>query len=44
MSSKAIDVGNQLIQKIFKGPGTSKIDWRYLEYNKIDKNELQIRA
>jgi hypothetical protein len=27
-----------------KGPGTSKLDWRYLEHNKIDKNELQIRT
>ena len=27
-----------------KGPGTSKSDWRYLEHNKIDKNELQICA
>ena len=26
----------------FKGPGTSKIDWRYLKHNKIDRNELQI--
>ena len=25
-----------------KGPGTSKLDWRYLEHNKIDRNELQI--
>ena len=28
----------------FKGPGTSKLDWRYLEHNKIDRNELQIRT
>ena len=28
----------------FKGPGTSKLDWRYLERNKIDKNELQIHT
>ena len=27
-----------------KGPGTSKLDWRYLEHNKIDRNELQIRT
>ena len=26
-----------------KGPGTTKLDWRYLELNKIDRNELQIR-
>ena len=26
-----------------KGPGTSKLDWRYFEYNKIDRNELQVR-
>ena len=25
-----------------KGPGTSQLDWRYLEHNKIDRNELQI--
>jgi hypothetical protein len=25
-----------------KEPGTSKLDWRYLEHNKIDRNELQI--
>ena len=27
-----------------KGPGTSKLDWRYLEHNKIDRNELQIHT
>ena len=27
-----------------KGPGTSKLDWRYLEHNKIDRNKLQIRT
>ena len=26
------------------GPGTSKLDWRYLEHNKIDGNKLQIRT
>ena len=26
-----------------KGLGTSKLDWRYFEYNKIDRNELQVR-
>ena len=26
-----------------KGPETSKLDWRYFEYNKIDRNELQVR-
>ena len=26
-----------------KAPGTSKLDWRYFEYNKIDRNELQVR-
>jgi hypothetical protein len=25
-----------------RGPGTSKLDRRYLEHNKIDRNELQI--
>ena len=25
-----------------KGLGTSKLDWRYFEHNKIDRNELQI--
>ena len=27
-----------------RGPGTSKLDRRYLEHNKIDRNELQIRT
>ena len=27
-----------------KGPGTSKLDWRYLEDNNLDRNELQIRT
>ena len=27
-----------------KKPGTSKWEWRYLEHNKIDRNELQIRT
>ena len=26
-----------------KGPGTSKLDWRYFEHNKVDRNELQVR-
>ena len=26
-----------------QGPGTSKLDWRYFEHNKIDRNELQVR-
>ena len=26
------------------GPGTSNLDWRYLERNKIDRSELQIRT
>ena len=26
-----------------KEPGTSKLDWRYFQYNRIDRNELQIR-
>ena len=26
-----------------QGPGTSKLDWRYFENNKIDRNELQVR-
>jgi hypothetical protein len=25
-----------------KGPGTSKLDWRYFEHNKVDRNELHI--
>ena len=25
----------------FKGPGTSKLDWRYFEHNKVDRNELE---
>ena len=27
-----------------QGPGTLKLDWRYLEHNTIDRNELQIRT
>ena len=27
-----------------RGPGTSKLDWRYLENDKIMRNELQIRS
>ena len=27
-----------------KGPGSLKLDWRYLEHNIIDRNELQIRT
>ena len=23
-----------------KGPGTSKLDWRYFEHNKVDRNEF----
>ena len=26
-----------------KGLGTSKLDWRYFEHNKVDRNELQVR-
>ena len=25
------------------GPRTSKLDWRYLEHNKVDRNELRVR-
>ena len=25
-----------------KGPGTSKLDWRYFEHYKVDRNELQV--
>ena len=27
-----------------QGPGTSKLDWRYLEHYRMDRNELQIRT
>jgi hypothetical protein len=37
-------VGINPILSDFKGPGTSKLDCRYLEHNKIDSNELQIRT
>ena len=23
-----------------KGPGTSKLDWKYFDHSKIDRNEL----
>ena len=26
-----------------KGPGTSTLDWKYFEHNKVDRDELQIR-
>ena len=26
-----------------QGPGTSKLDWRYFDHHKIDRNELQVR-
>ena len=26
-----------------KEPATSKLDWRYFEHNKVNRNELQIR-
>ena len=26
-----------------QGPGTSNLDWRYFEHNKVDRNELHIR-
>jgi hypothetical protein len=39
-----ITVGINPILSDFKGPGTSKLDWRYLEHNKIDRNKLQIRT
>ena len=26
-----------------KGPGTSKLDWRYFDHHKSDMNELQVR-
>jgi hypothetical protein len=35
-------VGINPILSDFNGPGTSKLDWRYLEHNKIDRNKLQI--
>ena len=35
-------VGINPILSDFKGPGTSKLDGRYLEHNKIKRNELQI--
>ena len=25
-----------------KGQGTSKLEWRYFEHNKVDRNELQV--
>ena len=37
-------MGINFILSDSQGPGTSKLDWRYLEHNKIDRNELQIRT
>ena len=39
-----ITVGINPTLSDLKGPGTSKLDWRYLEHSKIDKHELQIRT
>jgi hypothetical protein len=37
-------VGINPILSDLQGPGTSKLDWRYLKHNKIDRNKLQIRT
>ena len=39
-----ITVGINPILSEPQEPGTSKLDWRYLEHNKVDRNELQIRT
>jgi hypothetical protein len=35
-------VGINLTLSDLQGPGTSNLNWRYLEHYKIDRNELQI--
>jgi hypothetical protein len=37
-------VGINLILSDLQGAGTSKLNWRYLEHNKIDRNKFQIRT
>ena len=39
-----ITVGINPILSDLQGSGTSKLGWRYLEHNEIDRNELQIRT
>ena len=41
---RTITVGINPRLSDLKGPGTSKLDWRYLDHDKIDRNELQIRT
>ena len=40
----SITVGINPTLSDLKGLGTSKLDWRYLEHKKIDRNELQIHT
>ena len=37
-----ITVGMNLRLSDLKGPRTSKLDRRYFEHNKVDRNELQV--
>jgi hypothetical protein len=37
-------VGINPILSDLQGPGTSKLDWRYFDQNKIDRNKLQIHT
>ena len=39
----SITVKDNPILSDLKGPGTSKLEWRYFEHNKVDRNELQVR-
>ena len=43
LDSKTITVKDTPQLSDLKGPGTSKLDWRYFEYNRIDRNEPQVR-
>ena len=42
MAASTVGINQRLSD--LKGPGTSKLDWGYLEHNKIDRKELQIRT
>ena len=36
-------MGINAILSDLQNSGTLKLDWRYMEHNKIDRNEVQIR-
>ena len=42
VEKRTITVGINPILSDFKEPETSKLDWKYLEHDKIDMNDSQI--